>query len=161
MVAVEEGSRPGNAILWSKLIGADVNCLAAYQGHEPVATAHSIFITWACISEGGFQVNRQGKLFSDDESLDYSEKYGGTPITYAAISRSFALSLRPAPIRESSLARTVRRQSRSSSSETRIKTGEFCRASWRGLGALAIAEPYADPDAASIRTMFRTDTRSS
>jgi fumarate reductase flavoprotein subunit len=63
----------GDAILWGRQLGADVRALAAYQGHGSVATPHNILITWACISEGGFQVNRAGQRFSD-ESLGYSEQ---------------------------------------------------------------------------------------
>jgi fumarate reductase flavoprotein subunit len=63
----------GDAILWGERLGADVRSLAAYQGHGSVATPHNILITWACISEGGFQVNRAGKHFSN-ESRGYSEQ---------------------------------------------------------------------------------------
>jgi fumarate reductase flavoprotein subunit len=63
----------GDAILWGKQLDADVRSLSAYQGHGSVATPHNILITWACISEGGFQVNRGGRRFSD-ESLGYSEQ---------------------------------------------------------------------------------------
>ena len=63
----------GDAILWGRQLGADVRALAAYQGHGSVAMPHNILITWACISEGGFQVNRAGQRFSD-EALGYSEQ---------------------------------------------------------------------------------------
>jgi fumarate reductase flavoprotein subunit len=63
----------GDAILWGRQLGADVRALSAYQGHGSVAAPHNILITWACISEGGFQVNRGGQRFSD-ESLGYSEQ---------------------------------------------------------------------------------------
>ncbi len=63
----------GDAILWGRQLGAETRCLSAYQGHGSVATPHNILITWACISEGGFQVNRSGHRFSD-ESLGYSEQ---------------------------------------------------------------------------------------
>jgi fumarate reductase flavoprotein subunit len=63
----------GDAILWGERLGADVRSLAAYQGHGSVATPHNILITWACISEGGFQFNRAGQRFSD-ESQGYSEQ---------------------------------------------------------------------------------------
>ena len=63
----------GDAILWGQQLGADIRCLAGYQGHGSVATPHNALITWACISEGGFQVNREGRRFSD-ESLGYSEQ---------------------------------------------------------------------------------------
>ena len=63
----------GDAILWGQQLGADIRCLSGYQGHGSVATPHNALITWACISEGGFQVNREGRRFSD-ESLGYSEQ---------------------------------------------------------------------------------------
>jgi fumarate reductase flavoprotein subunit len=62
----------GDAILWGQQLGADIRCLSAYQGHGSVATPHAVLITWACISEGGFQVNREGRRFSN-EGLGYSE----------------------------------------------------------------------------------------
>jgi fumarate reductase flavoprotein subunit len=62
----------GDAILWGQQLGAEVRCLSGYQGHGSVATPHNALITWACISEGGFQVNREGRRFSN-ESLGYSE----------------------------------------------------------------------------------------
>ena len=43
-----------------------------YQGHGSVATPHNILITWAAITEGGFQVNREGRRFHN-EALGYSE----------------------------------------------------------------------------------------
>jgi len=63
----------GDAILWGRQLGADVRSLSGYQGHGSVATPHNALITWACISEGGFQVNRDGGRFSN-ESLGYSEQ---------------------------------------------------------------------------------------
>lgn len=62
----------GEAILWGEQLGADIRCLSAYQGHGSVATPHNVLITWACISEGGFQVNREGRRFSN-EGRGYSE----------------------------------------------------------------------------------------
>ena len=63
----------GDAIVWGQQLGADIQCLSAYQGHGSVATPHNALITWACITEGGFQVNREGRRFSN-ESLGYSEQ---------------------------------------------------------------------------------------
>jgi fumarate reductase flavoprotein subunit len=63
----------GDAILWGEHLGAEIQCLSAYQGHGSVATPHGILITWAAISEGGFQVNLAGRRFSD-ESQGYSEQ---------------------------------------------------------------------------------------
>ena len=63
----------GDAVLWGEALGARLMHLAAYQGHGSVATPHNILITWAAIMEGGFQVNAEGRRFSD-EALGYSEQ---------------------------------------------------------------------------------------
>jgi fumarate reductase flavoprotein subunit len=62
----------GEAVLWGKAMGAQTRHLGAYQGHGNVAHPHGILITWATITEGGFQVNRDGVRFWD-ESQGYSE----------------------------------------------------------------------------------------
>ena len=62
----------GDAVLWGEALGARLGALAGYQGHGSVATPHNILITWAAIMEGGFQVNREGRRFSN-EALGYSE----------------------------------------------------------------------------------------
>jgi fumarate reductase flavoprotein subunit len=62
----------GDAVLWGEQLGARLMHLTAYQGHGSVATPHNILISWAAVTEGGFQVNRQGSRFHD-ESLGYSE----------------------------------------------------------------------------------------
>ena len=66
-----DGNR-GEAVLWAEQIGAQTAHLAAYQGHGNVAHPHGILITWATITEGGFQVNRDGQRFWN-ESQGYSE----------------------------------------------------------------------------------------
>jgi fumarate reductase flavoprotein subunit len=63
----------GDAIMWGEQLGAQLTCMSAYQGHGSVAVPHSILITWALITEGGFQVNSEGSRFSD-ESRGYSEQ---------------------------------------------------------------------------------------
>src|SRR5262249_50766343 len=63
----------GDAVLWGEQLGAELRCLSGYQGHGSVATPHGILITFAVISEGGFQINRDGRRFSD-ESQGYSEQ---------------------------------------------------------------------------------------
>jgi fumarate reductase flavoprotein subunit len=63
----------GDAVIWGDALGAELQNLGAYQGHGSVATPHNILITWATIMQGGFQVNREGRRFSD-ESLGYSEQ---------------------------------------------------------------------------------------
>jgi fumarate reductase flavoprotein subunit len=62
----------GEAVLWGEALGARLALLSGYQGHGSVATPHNILITWAAITEGGFQVNRDGQRFHN-EALGYSE----------------------------------------------------------------------------------------
>jgi fumarate reductase flavoprotein subunit len=62
----------GDSVRWGEALGARLSALSGYQGHGSVATPHNILITWAAIMEGGFQVNAQGRRFSN-ESRGYSE----------------------------------------------------------------------------------------
>lgn len=62
----------GDAVLWGEALGAETLHLGAYQGHGNVATPHGILISWAVITEGGVQVNTEGRRFWD-ESQGYSE----------------------------------------------------------------------------------------
>jgi fumarate reductase flavoprotein subunit len=62
----------GDAVLWGRALGAEVRHLSGYQGHGSVALPHGILITWAAITEGGFQVNNRGERFAD-EAGGYSE----------------------------------------------------------------------------------------
>ncbi len=62
----------GEAVHWGRLLGADTRHLGAYQGHGNVAHPHGILITWAVITQGGIQVNRDGHRFWN-ESQGYSE----------------------------------------------------------------------------------------
>ena len=66
-----DGNR-GEAIYWGDALGAETRHLGAYQGHGNVAHPHGILITWATMTLGGVQVNREGKRFWD-ESQGYSE----------------------------------------------------------------------------------------
>lgn len=63
----------GDAVLWGEALGARLVDMGGHQGHGSVATPHGILITWATITEGGFQVNVAGERFSD-ESHGYSEQ---------------------------------------------------------------------------------------
>ncbi|HEY6821493.1 MAG TPA: FAD-binding protein, partial [Burkholderiales bacterium] len=63
----------GDAVRWGRALGADVRDMSAYQGHGSVAVPHGILITWALMTEGGIQVNAEGKRFSN-EHLGYSEQ---------------------------------------------------------------------------------------
>ncbi|KIN71040.1 FAD-dependent oxidoreductase [Sulfitobacter guttiformis] len=62
----------GDAVSWGEKLGAATRHLGAYQGHGNVAHPHGILITWAVITEGGFQVNRDGLRFWN-EAQGYSE----------------------------------------------------------------------------------------
>ncbi len=66
-----DGNR-GEAVTWGAALGAQTQHLGAYQGHGNVAHPHGILITWATMTEGGVQVNRDGRRFWD-ESQGYSE----------------------------------------------------------------------------------------
>ncbi|MEM1287590.1 MAG: FAD-dependent oxidoreductase [Pseudomonadota bacterium] len=66
-----DGNR-GDAIRVGEKLGAATAELASYQGHGNVAHPHGILITWAVMTEGGFQVNERGERFWD-ESQGYSE----------------------------------------------------------------------------------------
>jgi flavocytochrome c len=67
-----EGNQ-GDALLWGQALRAATRHLSGHQGHGSVAHPHGILITWATITEGGFQVNLRGERFSD-ESHGYSEQ---------------------------------------------------------------------------------------
>lgn len=62
----------GDAIKWGQALGAAVRHLSGYQGHGSVAHPHGILITWATITEGGFQINLDGARFGN-EARGYSE----------------------------------------------------------------------------------------
>ena len=62
----------GDAVNWGEQLGASVKQLGAFQGHGNVAHPHGILITWAVITQGGVQVNKNGVRFWD-ESQGYSE----------------------------------------------------------------------------------------
>jgi fumarate reductase flavoprotein subunit len=66
-----DGNR-GEAVLWGQALGAKTRHLGAYQGHGNVAHPHGILITWAVITEGGVQVNLEGRRFWN-EAQGYSE----------------------------------------------------------------------------------------
>ncbi len=63
----------GDALRWGEELGAATRDLSGHQGHGSVAQPASVLITWATVTEGGFQVNRDGERFSD-ESHGYSEQ---------------------------------------------------------------------------------------
>jgi fumarate reductase flavoprotein subunit len=63
----------GDALLWGEALGAKVRHLSGHQGHGSVAHPAGILITWATITEGGFQVNQEAERFSNEMS-GYSEQ---------------------------------------------------------------------------------------
>ena len=76
MAAATYHGHPGNkgdAVRWGKELGAKLEDMTAYQGHGGLAAGHGIPILWPLIMEGGFQVNRDGKRFSN-EAAGYSEQ---------------------------------------------------------------------------------------
>lgn len=66
------GGNTGDALDWGTALGGRARHLGAYQGHGNVAQPHGILITWATMTEGGVQVNAEGRRFWD-ESNGYSE----------------------------------------------------------------------------------------
>lgn len=66
-------SNTGHAIRWGQAMGAQLRDLSGHQGHGSVAHPASILITWATITEGGFQVNAAGVRFAN-EMRGYSEQ---------------------------------------------------------------------------------------
>jgi fumarate reductase flavoprotein subunit len=67
-----EGNQ-GDAILWGEALGAARRHLGGHQGHGSVAHPAGILISWATVTEGGFQVNLNGARFSN-EAKGYSEQ---------------------------------------------------------------------------------------
>ncbi len=63
----------GDALLWGEALGGTTRHLSGHQGHGSVAHPVGILITWATITEGGVQVNREGQRFSN-EMRGYSEQ---------------------------------------------------------------------------------------
>lgn len=63
----------GDAVKWGEALGAEALHMGAYQGHGSVATPHGALITWAIMMEGGFQLNAEGRRFSN-ENEGYSEQ---------------------------------------------------------------------------------------
>jgi fumarate reductase flavoprotein subunit len=62
----------GEGILWGIELGAATQQMGAYQAHGSVAYPHATLLTWVVIVNGGFQVNKKGKRFSN-EFTGYSD----------------------------------------------------------------------------------------
>lgn len=67
-----EGNK-GDAVKWGVALGASVKDMGSFQGHGAVTTPHNIHLGWPAITEGGYQVNAEGRRFSN-ENLGYSEQ---------------------------------------------------------------------------------------
>jgi fumarate reductase flavoprotein subunit len=63
----------GDAVFWGRALGAELRAMSAYQGHGSVAHPHGILVSWAVVMEGGFQVDTDGRRFSN-ETHGYSEQ---------------------------------------------------------------------------------------
>lgn len=63
----------GDALRWGEQLGAATADLTGYQGHGGLAAGHGIPILWPLIMQGGFQVNTDGRRFSN-EAAGYSEQ---------------------------------------------------------------------------------------
>ena len=63
----------GDAVKWGEELGASIKDMGSFQGHGAVATPHAIHIGWPAVTEGGFQVNKLGRRFSN-ENAGYSEQ---------------------------------------------------------------------------------------
>jgi fumarate reductase flavoprotein subunit len=63
----------GDAVLWGEQLEASIKDMGAFQGHGAVTTPHNIHLGWPSITEGGFQVSKDGVRFSD-ENHGYSEQ---------------------------------------------------------------------------------------
>jgi fumarate reductase flavoprotein subunit len=62
----------GSAIAWGRALGARLADLGGYQGHGSWAVPQGVLVTWALMSEGGIQVNAEGRRFHA-ETAGYSE----------------------------------------------------------------------------------------
>jgi fumarate reductase flavoprotein subunit len=63
----------GDAARWGEALGAALADMTGYQGHGGLAAGHAIPILWPTITEGGVQVNLEGRRFSN-EATGYSEQ---------------------------------------------------------------------------------------
>jgi fumarate reductase flavoprotein subunit len=63
----------GDAVVWGEALGASIKDMGSFQGHGAVCTPHGVHLAWPAFTEGGFQVNRHGKRFSN-ENAGYSEQ---------------------------------------------------------------------------------------
>lgn len=62
----------GEGIRWCMELGADTECMGAYQGHASVAAPDGPLVTWGVVVNGAVLVNREGRRFGR-ETVGYSE----------------------------------------------------------------------------------------
>ena len=62
----------GSAMLWAQALGLATADLAGCQGHGSWAVPQGVLISWALMTQGAVQINRQGQRFHD-ETGGYSE----------------------------------------------------------------------------------------
>lgn len=67
-----EGNQ-GEAIIWGEALNASLKDLGSYQGHGSLAWPHQTLISWAVMMQGGIQLNKNGKRFSNEHG-GYSEQ---------------------------------------------------------------------------------------
>ncbi|MEM6529813.1 MAG: FAD-binding protein, partial [Chloroflexota bacterium] len=63
----------GEGIAWGIENGAATAYMDAYQGHNSVSTQANELISYAMVTEGGFQVNKHGQRFGTEDQ-GYSER---------------------------------------------------------------------------------------
>lgn len=63
----------GDAVRWGEALGAKTADMGSYQGHGSVAHPHGVLISWALMMNGGIQINRDGRRFSNEHD-GYSEQ---------------------------------------------------------------------------------------
>ncbi|MDB5806628.1 MAG: 3-ketosteroid dehydrogenase [Betaproteobacteria bacterium] len=62
----------GDAVRWGLGLRGAIADMGAYQGHGSWATPHGQLVTWALMTEGGIQVNAEGRRFWNEQQ-GYSE----------------------------------------------------------------------------------------
>ena len=56
------GGNQGDAVKWGEELGASIKDMGAFQGHGAVCSPHGMHLGWPTVTEGGFHVNKDGKL---------------------------------------------------------------------------------------------------
>jgi fumarate reductase flavoprotein subunit len=56
----------GSAVIWGEALGASLKDMGSFQGHSALCIPHMIHLGWPAFSQGGFQVNAEGRRFSNE-----------------------------------------------------------------------------------------------